>query len=137
MPAKYTSIGLERQKFDELLEVKEQWQRRAGRRFYWGDFLMMLVTLQERPVDPVPTAELHQDEQPLSEEQLRAEGFEYDEALTQEFNRTFDRTGTLSEEEIESIAKRVAELVIEKLRASGVKSHHQMLLSGRSHHDED
>ena len=119
MVARYTSIGLERQKFDELVEVKEQWQRRAGRRFYWGDFLMMLVTLHESPGGAVPTADLHQDEQPLSEEQLRAEGFEYDEALTQEFNRTFGRTGTLSEEEIESIAKRVAELVIEKLRTSG------------------
>ena len=119
MKSKYTSIGIERYKFDELLEVKEQWQRRAGRRFYWGDFLMMLVTLQDRPGDAVPTAELHQDEQPLSEEQLRAMGVEYNEELTQEFNRTFGRTGTLSEEEIESIAKRVAELVIEKLRTSG------------------
>ena len=118
MAPKYTSIGIERHKFDELLEVKNQWQRRAGRRFYWGDFLMMLVTLQERPVDAVPTAELHQDEQPLSEEQLRAMGVEYDQELTQEFTRTFGRTWTLSEEEIESIARRVAELVIEQLRAS-------------------
>ena len=118
MTAKYTSIGLERHKFDELLEVKEQWQRRAGRRFYWGDFLVMLVTLHERPGGAAPTAELHQDEQPLSEEQLRAKGVEYDEALTQEFNRMLGRTGTLSEEEIESIARRVAELVIEELRAS-------------------
>ena len=44
---------------------------------------------------------------------------EYDEALTQEFNRAFRRLGAPSEEGIESIARRAAELVIEELRTSG------------------
>ena len=46
-------------------------------------------------------------------------GVEYDEALTQKFNRAFRRLGAPSEEGIESNARRAAELVIEELRTSG------------------
>ena len=111
----YTSIGIDRHQFDELRTVKEQWQHRAGRRFYWGDFLMMLLTLHESRAETTPTVKLRQEEEPLSEEQLR-EGWEYDEVTTEHVRQMLERRGGISEEIIEAIAERVAEKVVEKLR---------------------
>ena len=112
----YTSIGIDRHQFDELRAVKERWQDRAGRRFYWGDFLMMLLTLHESRAETTPTVELHQEEESLSEEQLREMDWEYDEVTTEQVRQMLGPPGGLSEDTIEAIAERVAQKVMEKLR---------------------
>ena len=119
MATKYTSIGIEKRQFSELRAVKEDWQRRSGRRFHWGDFLMMLVTLHGWKGSTVPTVELHQESKPLSEEQLQEMGLEYDEEVTQVVSQMLGLVEGLSEKAIEAIAERVAQKVVAKLRASG------------------
>ena len=72
-PRNYTSIGVEKPHFEELRSVKAKWEKRAGRRFYWSDFLMMLVTLQEPPKESIQTVEMRQhaaDGELLSPEEL-------------------------------------------------------------------
>ena len=119
-PRNYTSIGVEKPHFEELRSVKHKWEQRAGRRFYWSDFLMMLVTLQDLPEESIQTVEMRQhaaDEEPLSPEQLRETGLEYDEEMTREVSQLRGFGAELSEAEVEAIAKRVAEKVVAKLQA--------------------
>ena len=106
----YTSIGIERTHFSHLQSAKKDLERKAGRSFRWGDFLMMLIAfrdLQEQavqPGEPLRYAEMGQDsENPLTGDEPEAAGME-----------TF--TGiplTLSDEDREYIV----EAVVEKLAA--------------------
>ena len=47
MQPKYGYIGVELGELAELRSVKSEWENRAGRKFRWGDFMMMLLTLQQ------------------------------------------------------------------------------------------
>jgi len=68
----YGSIGIEQEKLDELKVVKAVWEHRAGRKFTWGDFLSILVTLHQPGDTLVPgqegqVAHMNQDSSPLEE----------------------------------------------------------------------
>lgn len=85
MASAYGSIGVRMGQLNELRRVKAEWEARARRSFRWGDFLMMLVTLNDSSsvryeAVQFPVVEMGQDdpasigEQP-PEEGLESEGF--------------------------------------------------------------
>ena len=125
-PRNYTSIGVEKPQFEELRTIKARWEKRAGRRFYWGHFLMMLVTLQEVPEESIHTVEMRQgtEEEPPSPEQLKETGVEYNPEMTREVAQLMDPGAELSEAEIEAIAERVAEKVVAKLQSLSKEKEH-------------
>ena len=47
MQPRFGSIGVRLEQLAELRKIKGEWEGRAGKRFKWGDFLMMLVTLHQ------------------------------------------------------------------------------------------
>ena len=120
-PIRYGSIGVELDKLAELRAVKQEWERRSGRSFRWGDFLMMLVTLHQAAdtVESLPqqeVAEMHQHET-VTEEQLAQMGVYQDDALTLEVAALTGGRAALSEETVDAIATKVAESVVRQLKA--------------------
>ena len=122
-PPNYSSIGIDRTQLAELQAVKQRWEDRARRRFRWGDFLMMLLAVNERneprmSQESLVVAEMHQDDEPLSGEQLAGAGLVRDDAMTLEVATMTGGRAHLSEETIEAIAEKVAAKLLEIMKPS-------------------
>lgn len=101
---KYGSIGVELGQLAELRNVKSEWENRAGRKFRWGDFLMMLLTLQQGVAG---VAEMGQEHEPATQEELDSLGVELEEWPGIPI--------TLSEQDQERIAELITEKVVNRL----------------------
>ena len=111
MAPDYSSIGIEREHLDRLRAVKRRWEDLAANKFRWGDFLMLLVSLQESQ-EPVQHVVMGQDLNKEPEE--GAPAWEKDDAMTLEVAAMVGGAASLSEGSIEAIAERVVEKLMER-----------------------
>ena len=114
----YDSIGVQLEQLAELKALKFAWEQRARKKFAWGDFLTILVTLHQpsptRTPQDVRFAEMHQEERPLIESsspKLAGRGT----ILTLEPASAFVGRASLSDETIERIAELVAAKIVDRI----------------------
>lgn len=104
MAEKYKSIGLKETEYEKLADAKRSFEQRLGRPLAWPLFLQMLASIRilEREEH---TMHLEEDEQPMTEAEMAEAGVK----------RELGIPIMLPEEQIEDIANRVANKILEKI----------------------